>query len=275
MKRKGLGRGRGKGYYNIVPLDSHIHSLSAKGISLNAINKGDAKRYLYQVKTMNGKIISAKTSKFFPDFGDKILYDDEDYDVTKSHSLKQLPIAEVISKPKPSNSLFANKVIIEPYQILSKEDVDYLKRTNIGLVTPQTKGKRFLFQATNNEGETKYFQTEDWKPKFGDTFRNVEEKEPIFSIDRQVTFPEWKIISKVKVKDVLQGAEFINPDYLNLNNNEAKKVYDLDNILTIASTGYMGVTSYRSPSYSEIFSEKEFKNAFLNKADIINKARKR
>ena len=30
--RKGLGKGKGKGYYNIVPMDSHIHSLSAKGV---------------------------------------------------------------------------------------------------------------------------------------------------------------------------------------------------------------------------------------------------
>ena len=32
MKRKGLGLGKGKGYYNIAPMDSHIHSLSAKGV---------------------------------------------------------------------------------------------------------------------------------------------------------------------------------------------------------------------------------------------------
>lgn len=30
--RRGLGKGKGKGYYNIVPIDSHIHSLSAKGV---------------------------------------------------------------------------------------------------------------------------------------------------------------------------------------------------------------------------------------------------
>ena len=32
MKRKGMGTGKGKGYYNLAPLDSHIHSLSARGI---------------------------------------------------------------------------------------------------------------------------------------------------------------------------------------------------------------------------------------------------
>ena len=30
--RKGLGKGLGVGYKNLIPLDSHIHSLSAKGI---------------------------------------------------------------------------------------------------------------------------------------------------------------------------------------------------------------------------------------------------
>jgi hypothetical protein len=29
--RKGLGKGLGQGYYNIAPMDSHIHSLSARG----------------------------------------------------------------------------------------------------------------------------------------------------------------------------------------------------------------------------------------------------
>jgi hypothetical protein len=32
MNRKGLGIGKGSGYYNIAPMDSHIHSLSAKGV---------------------------------------------------------------------------------------------------------------------------------------------------------------------------------------------------------------------------------------------------
>lgn len=32
MKRKGYGLGKGSGYYNLMPMDSHIHSLSARGI---------------------------------------------------------------------------------------------------------------------------------------------------------------------------------------------------------------------------------------------------
>ena len=33
MKRKGLGRGLGKGYKNIVPRDPYVHGLSARGVS--------------------------------------------------------------------------------------------------------------------------------------------------------------------------------------------------------------------------------------------------
>jgi len=31
--RRGLGKGLGTGYKNLVPMDSHIHSLNAKGIN--------------------------------------------------------------------------------------------------------------------------------------------------------------------------------------------------------------------------------------------------
>jgi len=39
MKRQGLGKGLGMGYKNIVPFDSHIHSLSAKGITTHKAGK--------------------------------------------------------------------------------------------------------------------------------------------------------------------------------------------------------------------------------------------
>ena len=37
--RKGLGLGKGKGYYNLMPMDSHIHSLSAMGVKSVSIPK--------------------------------------------------------------------------------------------------------------------------------------------------------------------------------------------------------------------------------------------
>jgi len=46
--RKGLGKGLGMGYKNIAPMDSHIHSLSAKGV----------KSRLYAQKTLDGGEIS-------------------------------------------------------------------------------------------------------------------------------------------------------------------------------------------------------------------------
>ena len=38
--RKGLGKGLGTGYKNLVPMDSHIHSLNAKGIKSVNLKKG-------------------------------------------------------------------------------------------------------------------------------------------------------------------------------------------------------------------------------------------
>lgn len=51
MKRAGLGKGLGMGYKNLIPIDKHIHSLSAKGIksckqkySLNMLDLGTINR---------------------------------------------------------------------------------------------------------------------------------------------------------------------------------------------------------------------------------------
>jgi hypothetical protein len=45
--RRGMGIGRGCGYYNIAPMDSHIHSLSAKGVkSLSQMEKKAIRKHL-------------------------------------------------------------------------------------------------------------------------------------------------------------------------------------------------------------------------------------
>jgi len=44
MIRRGLGKGTGKrGYYNLVPMDSYVHSLSAKGVKSYLYHKTDFK----------------------------------------------------------------------------------------------------------------------------------------------------------------------------------------------------------------------------------------
>jgi hypothetical protein len=49
MNRKNLGLGMGKGYYNLAPMDSHIHSLSAKGIEWYTDKQGHIKGKRYRV----------------------------------------------------------------------------------------------------------------------------------------------------------------------------------------------------------------------------------
>ena len=54
--RKGLGKNKGKGYYNILPLDSHIHSLSAKGVKTRTyIVTADGFAYEHSVKAKSKK----------------------------------------------------------------------------------------------------------------------------------------------------------------------------------------------------------------------------
>lgn len=47
--RKGLGKGLGSGYFNLAPMDSHIHSLSAKGVKTQTLNMMG----LQDIKKMN------------------------------------------------------------------------------------------------------------------------------------------------------------------------------------------------------------------------------
>lgn len=66
MRRIGLGKNLGKGYYNIIPnYDSYIHSLSAKGISLKACKKD--KKSLYAMNSLSYQVVdeSAKEYDFF------------------------------------------------------------------------------------------------------------------------------------------------------------------------------------------------------------------
>ena len=53
MIRKGLGKGKGTGYKNLAPMDSHIHSLSAKGVKSKS---------LYAIKQTSGAFrVESKT----------------------------------------------------------------------------------------------------------------------------------------------------------------------------------------------------------------------
>jgi hypothetical protein len=58
MNRKGLGQGKGSGYYNIIPrYDSYIHSLSAKGLKscVSSKVKLNAKTYSYKLFSLDNE----------------------------------------------------------------------------------------------------------------------------------------------------------------------------------------------------------------------------
>jgi exosome complex RNA-binding protein Rrp4 len=99
--RKGLGKGLGCGYKNIAPMDSHIHSLSAKGmktyivplngrIFVTAKNKDDAmgKAYNYMEKKIPN-LEESPTQINISTLGVKTT-DDKDF-INNSLSAKGLP----------------------------------------------------------------------------------------------------------------------------------------------------------------------------------------
>ena len=85
MRRRGLGKGLGTGYKNLAPMDSHIHSLSAKGVSQKKIIgiSNNIARELNMRKIMTEKI----NGGIFDTYED---YDEElrmDVDVKKKRIL--------------------------------------------------------------------------------------------------------------------------------------------------------------------------------------------
>lgn len=69
MKRKGLGSGLGRGYYNILPMDSYIHSLSAKGIK-SQMQKLYAKKTLTETEKAIIGMLKENTGRHMLDSGD-------------------------------------------------------------------------------------------------------------------------------------------------------------------------------------------------------------
>jgi len=64
-QRKGLGKGMGTGYKNLAPMDSHIHSLSAKGCKTKMLYA--KKNYKYFMKSdvidLAGKVLDDQATK--------------------------------------------------------------------------------------------------------------------------------------------------------------------------------------------------------------------
>jgi hypothetical protein len=69
--RRGMGFGRGCGYYNIAPMDSHIHSLSAKGVKTYVMHLPELVDEHGRILRQGGKYYykkgSSKPVKFEPD----------------------------------------------------------------------------------------------------------------------------------------------------------------------------------------------------------------
>lgn len=69
VKRRKLGTGQGQGYLNIVPIDSYIHGLNAKGIETTGQLYAKGKKQVMMPKDNKGLVSVLKGKGFRKDFG--------------------------------------------------------------------------------------------------------------------------------------------------------------------------------------------------------------
>lgn len=69
VKRRKLGTGRGQGYLNLVPMDSYIHGLNAKGIETTGQLYAKGKNKVMMPKENRGLVSVLKGKGFRKDFG--------------------------------------------------------------------------------------------------------------------------------------------------------------------------------------------------------------
>jgi hypothetical protein len=131
MKRKGLGKGLGKGYLNIAPMDSHIHSLSAKGVKTYPVEYGkkniSLKLDVDEIKVASSSILQAREfmkqqELIFPAKDKKKIKEREEYRKEQEDLLnKILDEAEVTYKGKP----------IPKYKLSAKGRVNPVTQKNL------------------------------------------------------------------------------------------------------------------------------------------------
>ena len=147
--RRGLGKNLGKGYLNLIPFDSYVHSLSAKGIKtqkcLFAKRKvKDPVVHVLSPQEFNTKFsndyneyeIGYATTKIFPD-GNVHVYvkDSGDYErngLLLMHELKELDIWKDLVNNKQVSPDYADELAhnLNPVKVAGVQDTYELDASN-------------------------------------------------------------------------------------------------------------------------------------------------
>lgn len=148
--RKGFGRGFGKGYFNLLPMDSYVHSLSAKGVKTKQqcmfarSNIKDPIVHVLSEKEFNQKFaddyneyeVGYATTKIHPN-GDVHIYlkDSGDYDrngLLLMHELKELDIWKDLVNKRCIDPNIADEMAhnMNPVKIKGVMDMYELDATN-------------------------------------------------------------------------------------------------------------------------------------------------
>lgn len=157
MKRRGLGRGLGKGYYNLIPVDSYIHSLSAKGIKSKPVGKVidytklDAKQLTLlaenrfskltdeQLVSLDDKLILDRTVSGRPRWFNRLKFNQKLVDELKRRDLVEtrkgsLGIEEI--RLKEDVLSFPRDEVEDILGDFTEESTERLREQELGLGTP-------------------------------------------------------------------------------------------------------------------------------------------
>ena len=120
--RLGMGKGRGVGYYNIAPLDSHIHSLSAKGVK-SIINKYSSGKKL--TKSESARIGHLHTRVFGKKCSLKASGSDEPLEVIeKGNKRGEIYVDENPESPRTWDNLGTMATYHRDYNFGGKGDIE-------------------------------------------------------------------------------------------------------------------------------------------------------
>ncbi len=111
MARKGMGKGTGKGYKNIMGCDKKIHSQSARGIKqpqriCPVLNKAIAIQSNSELRRLTEEDIDRKEEKPFKDYFRELRVDFEKLDTSDLQGVVMVKSKEIMKKFKIPNTKY-------------------------------------------------------------------------------------------------------------------------------------------------------------------------
>jgi len=185
--RRGLGKGLGSGYYNLMPMDSHIHSLSAKGVKSK--NMIDPKTFGSQNKEYLKKIKMIQKYPYVKDVRNNKSYKRIKYGYAQGDIDEYCPDCGV-----GKGYYHHPSCDIERSPIPDERGMQLLSSERAGDFSMEAKGKMFTMYGSKWKVEEKGKETVLLSNRKGETLRITREE---YEAYRPKTRPTGEVIEEV------------------------------------------------------------------------------